>query len=62
MCSVFSLSIHIFIYQVIIPAHLGYGKRGAGGMIPPNATLYFRMDLIDTAPPGFVKGLFNKIF
>ena len=29
--------------NVIIPASLGYGARGAGGVIPPNATLYFTM-------------------
>jgi peptidylprolyl isomerase len=33
--------------KLVIPPHLGYGSRGAGGAIKPNETLIFVVDLVD---------------
>lgn len=39
--------------ELTIPSELAYGKRGAGGVIPPDAPLRFEVKLLEVTPPKF---------
>jgi hypothetical protein len=44
-------------YRVRIPPELGYGDKGAGGDIPPGATLDFEMTLLEFIPAAELQGM-----
>jgi rhodanese-related sulfurtransferase len=41
------------VRELIIPPELGYGSRGAGGVIPPDATLRFEIELLEVQRAPF---------
>ena len=40
---------------IYIPAKLGYGEKGAGNVIPPNANIIFEIEMLETAPTATAK-------
>jgi FKBP-type peptidyl-prolyl cis-trans isomerase (trigger factor) len=47
--------------KLIIPPHLGYGKKGSGGSIPGDATLYFDIELLAIKDGPQKKNVFKQI-
>src|ERR1041384_6414842 len=47
--------------QLVIPPHLGYGDRGAGGVIKPGETLVFVVDLLAVGCPSGRAGTVGRV-